>query len=131
MVRGVIPNNYIPDAGSAAGASSGRKLSLPVEPGALIYSYLKNVSGIPAPEGSSGITISKLNMLDVLIEQMNKIKKPAVAQAGPNALGKSGKLDAMVEAYKTQFRQARAANEAMPYNPPPQAPAGALLRISA
>ena len=130
MVRGVIPNNSIPDINFAVSASAGRKLSLPVDPASLIYSHFKNVAGVPAPEGSGGVTISKLNILDVLIEQMNKLRtNPALPPSNNN--NAMARLNAINEAYRKEFQQAKAASNVMPYIPAPQSPAGALLRINA
>ena len=131
IMSGMFVNSYFPNPGSAAGAAAGRKLSLPVEPHFLIYSHLKNVSGVPASEGSQGVAISRLNVLDVLIEQMNKIKTPPVSQSSSQNSPKPGQLDAMLEAFKAQFREVKTAGESMPYIPAPQAPSGVLVKISA
>ena len=119
MVLG-IQNISMPDIGLAM-AQSG-KMSLPVDPASLIYSNFEHVSGIPAPDGTQGVTISKLNLLDVLIGQLNQVKKAAVAVPPV-----SGNVDSLIENYMNQIRQAKAA--AMPYNLSPDAQPGALFSI--
>jgi hypothetical protein len=105
-------------------------MSLPVSPGSYIYSHFKHVSGVPAPEGTRGVTISKLKILDVLIEQLGQIKKQSPAE--PGILSSSNEqIDALIEQYEGRIKAARAANSAMPYAPAPQAPAGVLFNLVA
>jgi hypothetical protein len=106
-------------------------MSLPVAPSLVIYSHFEHVSGVPAPDGSRGVAISKLKLLDVLIEQLNQIKKQggkASAAGGPVS---EGQIDAMIDNYETQIRQAKAASAAMPYLPSPSAQAGAVFSLVA
>ena len=118
--------------------SQGGKMSLPVDPASLIYSHFEHVSGIAAPKGSQGVSINKLNLLDVLIGQINQIKKeasplfsdktsPAEYLAGKQK--DSRHLDALIEAFKKQITDAKAASTAMPYLQSPTAPSGAVFSI--
>jgi hypothetical protein len=104
-------------------------MSLPVAPANYIYSHFKHVSGIPAPEGVRGVTINKLKILDVLIEQLNQIKR----QPGMNLnLSPSDdRIDALIEQYRSQIRQAQAAGPVMPYQPRAAVPSGALFNLVA
>jgi hypothetical protein len=102
-------------------------MSLPVSPGNYIYSHFKHVSGTPAPEGVHGVTINKLKILDVLIEQLNQIKKTGDPAADFSMSEKQ--IDALIEQYEQQIRQA--ASNVMPYAPTPTAPAGALINLVA
>ena len=124
MVRG-IPNISIPTL--AYSMAQGGKMSLPVDSSSLIYSHFEHVSGIPAPKGTQGVTISKLNLLDVLIGQLNQIKK------GGTALSVSGVpdsgIEALIENYKNQIRQAKAASAAMPYVSSPDTQSGAVFSV--
>jgi hypothetical protein len=103
-------------------------MSLPVAPANYIYSHFKHVSGVPAPEGVRGVAINKLKILDVLIEQLSQIRKRGDSIDGPAA---GDRIDALIEQYETQIRQAKAASVAMPYSPAPQAPAGAVFNLVA
>jgi hypothetical protein len=129
MVRGLIPSNSIPSIGYAISASQSGKMSLPVAPASLIYSHFEHVSGVPAPEGSRGVTISKLKILDVLIDQLTQIKKQGSLTLGTPVSEEH--IDAMIENYKNQIRQARAASAAMPYLPSPSAQGGMVFSLSA
>jgi hypothetical protein len=119
----------LPTIGYALTAPASGRMSLPVSPSSYIYSHFKHVSGIPAPEGTRGVAITKLQILDVLIEQLSQIRK----QPGkPDSMGPSNEqIDALIEKYEGQIKSARAANAVMPYIPAPQAPAGALFNLVA
>ena len=124
MVRG-IPNISVPTLSYTA--SQGGKMSLPVDPASLIYSHFEHVSGVAAPKGSQGVTISKLNLLDVLIGQLNQVKK---GHSIP-AQGEGFQADALIENYRNQIRQTKAASAVIPYIPSPSAQTGAVFSIVA
>ena len=93
-------------------ATSGGRMSVPVEPASLLYSNFQHVAGIPAPEGSHGVSIPGLHLLDVLIAQLNRMGQSlSFESANPN-----NGIDALIEATRNQIQNS-AAN---PYNPAPQ-----------
>jgi hypothetical protein len=104
-------------------------MSVPVSQGNYIYSHFKHVSGVPAPDGSRGVSISRLKILDVLIEQLAQIKKR------PNPAPESGlsdeQIDALIDQYQGQIRQAQATASAMPYKSAPAIPAGTVVNLVA
>ncbi|MDR2702579.1 MAG: hypothetical protein LBB72_09120 [Spirochaetaceae bacterium] len=117
-----------PSIGYALATSRSNRMSLPVSPASYIYSHFKHVSGVPAPEGTHGVAVSRLKVLDVLIEQLSQMKKkPDLA---PDNLSNE-QIDALISKYEGQIKAARAANAAMPYVLAPPAPTGALLNLSA
>jgi hypothetical protein len=103
-------------------------MSLPVSPGNYIYSHFKHVSGTPAPEGTQGVAINKLKLLDVLIEQLSQIKKRPESSADFSM--SDNRIDALIEQYEKQIRQARAASAAMPYALAPTAPMGTIFNLA-
>ena len=121
---GGISNFTIPTPSYTA-ANYG-KMALPVESASLIYSHFEHVSGIPAPEGTQGVAISKLNLLDVLIGQLNRIKKDVSIEFSEIVVDD---LDAQIENLKSQIKQAQVANEMMPYNPFPVVETGILFNL--
>ena len=123
MVGG-ISNITIPTPGYAA--DSYGKMALPVESSALIYSHFEHVSGVPAPEGTRGVAISKLNLLDVLIGQLNRLNNEAFTQSLANS---SEGLDAVFENLKGQIIQAQIANETMPYRSSPIIESGIIFSL--
>ena len=117
-----------PNLGYAMTASGSGRMSLPVNPGNYIYSQFKHVGGIPAPEGTRGVTVTKLKILDVMIEQLHQMKK----QPELNTKDLSNEqIDALISKYEGQIKSAAAANSVMPYVSAPQTPAGVLFSISA
>jgi hypothetical protein len=105
-------------------------MSLPVSRASYIYSHFRHVSGVPAPEGGRGVSITRLKVLDTLIEQLAQIKKQPKIDAG--ALSPTDdRIDALISQYQGQIKAAQAAREAMPYVPAPTAQAGALFALSA
>jgi hypothetical protein len=131
MVGGIMANNPMPSVGYAISAAGGGRMSLPVAPSMVIYSHFRNVSGVAAPEGTSGVAINKLKILDVLIEQLKQIKKQASGGGGELDGDREKNIDALIETYKSQIRQAKAASAAMPYLPSPTAPSGAVFSLTA
>jgi hypothetical protein len=129
MVYGVISNNSISGIGALNTAAGGR-IALPVEPSSLLYSHFKNVSGVPAPEGSNGITISKLNILDVLIEQMNQIKqKPEPVPVINSEDRMAAMVEAKIDSIRAQILEAKEARGNMPYIQAPLAETGSLFSL--
>jgi hypothetical protein len=104
-------------------------MSVPVSPASYIYSHFKHVSGVPAPEGTQGVTISKLKILDVLIEQLGRMKKRTDVSPAEAGSVSEDRINALIDQYEQQIRQASAA--ALPYRSGPQMPAGALLNLTA
>ena len=127
MIHGVISNSYIPSYGYVMNASANGRIALPVDPASLIYSHFRHVSGVPAPEGRQGVAISKLNILDALIEQMNRMKNNG--DLNGSTWISEDRMDTMIESFSIQIRQAMEAQAVMPYNPAPLAQTGALFNI--
>jgi hypothetical protein len=92
-----------------------------------IYSHFRHVSGVPAPEGTRGVTISKLKILDVLIEQLSQIKKREPLPGAEEGTGE--RIDALIEQYEQQIRSAQAASQAASFIPAPQT--GAVFNLVA
>ena len=117
-----------PNIGYALTASNSGRMSLPVAPASYIYSQFKHVGGVPAPEGTRGVTVTKLKILDVMIEQLSQMKK----QPELNTKDLSNEqIDALISNYEGQIKAAATANTVMPYAPALQAPPGVLFSISA
>ncbi|MDR0455745.1 MAG: hypothetical protein LBH20_03565 [Treponema sp.] len=117
---------------SQSGAPQSVKASLPVAPSAAIYAHFKHISGVPAPDGVSGVNINKLKIIDTLIEQMSKMKKqPDISDVHPltdiSGSNDEKRLNALINKFHDQVRQA--VNTGNPYAP--AAPlTGAIFNIS-
>jgi hypothetical protein len=131
MNRGFLSAAVMPSLGYAisAGRSLGGRMSLPVAPAAYIYSHFRHVSGTPAPEGTRGVAISKLKILDVLIEQLSRIKKQGIEAPLSAGAVSDERIDALIEQYEQQIRSAQAVSQTISFTPPPQA--GAVFNLVA
>jgi hypothetical protein len=73
------------------------------------------------------VSISRLKILDVLIDQLAQIKarpEPALDTGASDE-----RIDALIDQYRNQIRQAQAASAAMPYKPAPESAAGAIVNV--
>lgn len=115
----------IPTYGAGWNSMLTSKIALPVSPSSYIYSHFKHVSGVPAPEGQQGVPITKLKILDALIDQLSQMKK------NPQRPVSEDRIDALLEQYKKEVEVAQAANRALPYNPKPPENAPILVNLVA
>ena len=124
MIGGIsgvtIPNIHF------VAASSG-KMPVPVDPSSMMYSNFEFVSGVPAPEGSSGVSISRLHILNVLIGQLNQ----AGRDLSLDNVSPFDGIDALMEEGRIQLLEARDASSAMPYLSDPNTQGGLLFTLSA
>jgi len=127
MNVGSIPHQAFPSIGYAISASSTGRMSLPVAPGQVIYSHFKHISGTPAPEGTQGVNISKLKILNTLIEQLSNMKGENLTDFGNLEGTDEKRINVLIEQYQKQIK---AAHNVGIYTP--AAPAtGALFNIAA
>ena len=123
MVNGLTPTSFS-GVGLSLSIVNQSRMSLPVAPADYIYAQFEHVSGTPAPEGVQGVTISKLKILDTLIDQLQQIKK------NPEFFSTLSASTDPISSLVSQIRQAMTAHAAMPYLPNPAAPSGAVLNLS-
>lgn len=79
------------------------KMYVPVSKSALLYSHFDHVSGVAAGNGQNGISISKLRILNSLIERVSAIKnEPAkpVKDLSPD------QTEALIKNYQKQLQKA-------------------------
>jgi len=117
MNVGAIPHQAFPSMGYAISASRDGRASLPVAPGLVIYSHFKHVSGTPAPDGTTGVNISKLRILDTLIEQLSKMKKQESFDFGNLDGSDEKRVNALIEQYQKQIKAAQSVNIYTPAAP--------------
>jgi hypothetical protein len=121
MEIGVLPHQTFPSIGYAIHASRNGRASLPVAPGMVIYSHFRHISGTPAPEGTQGVNISKLRILDTLIEQLSKMKSQPAMDFGNLTGNDEQRINALIEQYQKQIKATQSTVYA------PTAPATGLL----
>ena len=118
MNIGSVPYHAFPSIGHAISISqTGDRMSLPVSPSSLIYAQFKHVSGVPATDGVQGVNISKLAIIDTLVEQISKMKnQPKAIFEGQDAENED-QINARIEQYQNQIRNMQTANAHNPYAP--------------
>jgi len=117
MDVGAISSNAFPSVGYAISEASNGRMTLPVSPGMLIYSHFKHVSGTPAPEGTQGVNITKLKILDTMIEQLSKMKNQPQAEFGNLDGSDEERINALIEQYQKQIKTAMSASIYTPAAP--------------
>jgi hypothetical protein len=156
MINGTF-GVYIPSTTQYTTRQNG-KMSFPVRPASLVYSHFEYVSGTRAPDGSNGVDISKLKLIDALIARFYELGNrpvfhseeasgsfsllgdeassynavaPVAAQDSTDSV--DGLFDrvlvGLVEGYRTQVIDAQNASSAMPYVPAPSPQPGILFSI--
>jgi hypothetical protein len=117
MNIGAIPHHTFPSLGLVISEANDGRMSLPVSPGMLIYSHFKHVSGTPAPEGTEGVNISKLKILDTMIEQLSKMKNQPLANFGNLEGTDENRINALIEQYQKQIKATQSAGFYAPAAP--------------
>ncbi len=131
MLRGISASYSLsPNLGYAISISGNGRTSIPVSPANYIYSHFKHVSGTPAPEGMQGVSLSKLKVLDVMIERLSKMKQQPEMNTSQGKEMSDKQIDALIETYENQIKQAQAASAAMPYKASPDISTGMLFNIA-
>lgn len=105
------------------------KFTLPVSPDVYIYSHFRHVSGTPAAEGEQGISITRLKILDTLIEQLSQLKKGSPTLS--NMALSEKQIDALIDQYTKELKAAQVAHQAFPYQPSPSLREGTFLNMVA
>ena len=99
----IIPGLSSFSYNSSSMVAAAGKMYVPVSKSALLYSHFDHVSGVAASNGQSGVSISKLRILNSLIERVSSIKnEPAkpVDNISPE------QADALIQNYQKQLKNA-------------------------
>jgi len=117
MDIGSVSSHTFPTVGYAISEASSGRMTLPVSPGMLIYSHFKHVSGTPAPEGTQGVNITKLKILDTMIEQLSRMKNQPQAEFGNLDGSDEERINALIEQYQKQIKSAMSVSVYSPAAP--------------
>lgn len=102
MTSGIGNINMYAFTNSTQNSAMG-KLYVPVSKSALLYSHFDHVSGVAVKNGQSGISISKIRILNSLIERMAAIKnepKMSITDISDE------RADALIKNYQKQLQTA-------------------------
>ena len=102
-MNSIVPGLYNFSYGSSSIAAAAGKMYVPVNKSALLYSHFDHVSGVAAGNGQNGVSISKLRILNSLIERVSAIKnEPAkeIKEMDPK------QAEALIQNYQKQLQSA-------------------------
>lgn len=123
-------NNLNPYSYHVSSSGASGKLFVPVNPSAVIYAQFNHISGIAAPKGQNGVSLSKIQILNSLIENLSKIKG---VQNSPKKSVRitEGQADVLIQKFQKEIAQSVQASQAqfMLNGVMPQA--GALFSVKA
>ena len=129
-LNGIAQARYNSAALSRISSADAGKLYVPVDPALVGYSQFKHVAGVAAAKGQSGVNISKISILNTLIERLSSLKQ----QTAPDTSQLSDhQIDALIDDYQTRIKNIVSIAKNNPYvwagAPVPQS--GALFSLSA
>jgi len=84
---------------------TGHRLSVPVKPSQTVFAQYRNISGIPASSGQSTVPLSRVQLLNSLISNLQKLKhNPDYKTAASGTSVK--RADALIKQYASELHQA-------------------------
>lgn len=103
-------------------ASSGSRAYFPVNPSQYVYSQFKYVAGTPANDGS-GIALSKLKILNTIIDQLVAMKKASANLIGgglefPSGAVAEEEISPMIMHYQREVQATAESLRNVAYRPP-------------
>lgn len=90
------------------------KLYVSVKPNQVLYAQFEHVSGIASSSSGSGVPVSKIQILNSLIERLAKVKNDPVQPELPGDLSDE-QVDAMIEGFQNQITTAVQTAQANPF----------------
>ena len=84
---------------------SGHRMSVPVRPSQTVYAQYRHISGTPASTGQRTVPLSRVQILNSLIENLQKMKSNPgysheITKTSP------GRADALIQQYASELHQA-------------------------
>lgn len=110
-------------------SGTGGKLYVPVKPSSVVYAQFDHISGVAAEANQDGISITKIQILNSLINQMVTMKHSPDAPTAANV--PDGQVDALIEQYQVQLHNVMQTAQVSGYGLAGVMPeAGALFSVS-
>lgn len=101
---------------SVASYGAGGKLYVPVSPSSVIYAQFDHISGIAVKGDQRGVSVSKIQILNSLIENLSRIKSTAKNNPVVKETHLSDEqVDNLIKNYQTQLKQTVAQASSNPY----------------
>jgi hypothetical protein len=89
------------------------KLYVPVSQNSLLYSHFSHVSGVAAKNDQSGVSISKIRILNSLIENLTNAKTASVEKEKITHMSDE-QVDVLIQKYQKQIQQAATSQYLIP-----------------
>lgn len=91
------------------------KIYVPVKPSEVVYSQFEHVSGVAVnKEQAVGVPLSKINILNTLIDQLVQFKKDVTTPKLPADLSDS-QVDTLIKDYQNQIQTALSVAQQSPF----------------
>ena len=133
MISNIGTTNVYSSSYDTISHSAGSKLEVPVNPMYVVYSQLEHISGVAARENQEGVNISKVQILNTLIDHLTTVRNhkdkpnPITAEMIENP----SQIDKMIQDYQSQIHSAIQMTEINPYLPNPSLlQPGAIFSLS-
>jgi hypothetical protein len=101
MVDSISLNAY--SYGGIVSGSSG-KLYVPVSPGAVIYSQFDHISGVAASGSDTGVSVSKIQILNSLLNQLISMRNEPKMQYPDDGSLSDDQMDSLIQNYQSQIQ---------------------------
>ena len=106
MVSGINSLNPTPYGSMVSGGVGSGKIYVQVKPNQVVYSQFEHVAGYASSKSSdSGVSVSKINILNTLIDQLVKLQSDTSKQKLPTDLTDS-QVDVLIKDYQDKIQNA-------------------------
>lgn len=115
MLSGISSMNAYSYGSAISGSGGNGKIYVPVQPGLVKYSQFKHISGIPASDGQNGVTISKVQILNHLIDQLVSMKKMPQTDLSEKITLTDSQVDNLIKDYQGKIQTTMETAKLIPY----------------
>ncbi len=101
MVNSISLNAY--SYGGILSGSSG-KLYVPVNPASVIYSQFDHISGVASSIPEHGVSVSKIQILNSLLNQLISMRNQPKAEFSDNSNLSDDQMESLIQNYQSQIQ---------------------------
>lgn len=122
-----VSNSAVPLTHIMRASYTGNRIAIPVESSQAIYARFKHITGVPAFSESRTVSVRKLRQLDLLIDQLSRLKNKEITVEFEKSSNES--IDNLFNKYSGELRS-RLISDIPDFNTGIYSP-GVLLNLSA
>lgn len=111
-MQGIAHANY--GVNYSMSFSSNGKLHVPVSPSLVGYTQFEHVQGVAAEPGAGGVNISKIKILNTLIDRLIDLKQQPIISKDAEMLSDT-QVDALIEDYQSKIKNVVNIAKSNPY----------------